>query len=149
MRIVGIEALTAAQGVEFRAPLITSAELAKAIAAIRAVVPTLEEDRYMATDLSPPPISSPAASSTAPSRAASCRAWEADMAVFEVARGSSPVILGFPHTGTDVPATIWDRLNDNGQILADTDWHIHRLYDGLLRRRDDGARHVPSLRRRR
>ncbi|MGO4436258.1 N-formylglutamate deformylase [Rhizobium sp. RAF56] len=54
------------------------------------------------------------------------------MAVFEVARGSSPVILGFPHTGTDVPATIWDRLNDNGKILADTDWHIHRLYDGLL-----------------
>ncbi|MGO4436259.1 histidine ammonia-lyase [Rhizobium sp. RAF56] len=50
--IIGIEALTAAQGVELRAPLITSAELAKSIAAIRAVVPSLEEDRYMATDLS-------------------------------------------------------------------------------------------------
>lgn len=54
------------------------------------------------------------------------------MAVFEVKRGNSPVILGFPHTGTDVPAAIWDRLNDNGRILADTDWHIHQLYDGLL-----------------
>ena len=54
------------------------------------------------------------------------------MAVFEVTRGSSPVILGFPHTGTDVPADIQTRLNDNGRILADTDWHIHRLYDGLL-----------------
>ncbi len=43
-----------------------------------------------------------------------------------------PVILGFPHTGTDVPAEIADRLNDNGRMLADTDWHIHRLYDGLL-----------------
>ena len=52
--------------------------------------------------------------------------------VFEVRQGSSPVILGFPHTGTDVPADIWERLNDNGRILADTDWHIHRLYDGLL-----------------
>ncbi len=49
--IVGIEALTAAQGVELRAPLATSPELTKAIAAIRNVVPSLEEDRYMANDL--------------------------------------------------------------------------------------------------
>ncbi|KQS65084.1 N-formylglutamate deformylase [Rhizobium sp. Leaf371] len=54
------------------------------------------------------------------------------MAVFEIDRGTSPVILAFPHTGTDVPADIAARLNDNGRILADTDWHIHRLYDGLL-----------------
>lgn len=54
------------------------------------------------------------------------------MAVFEVTRGNSPVILGFPHTGTDVPHAIWSRLNGNGRKLADTDWHIHRLYDGLL-----------------
>ncbi|QRM57485.1 N-formylglutamate deformylase [Sinorhizobium sp. BG8] len=54
------------------------------------------------------------------------------MAVFETRQGTSPVILGFPHTGTDVPADIWARLNDNGKILADTDWHIHELYDGLL-----------------
>lgn len=51
---------------------------------------------------------------------------------FEVKRGTSPVILGLPHTGTDVPEDIWARLNDNGRILADTDWHIHQLYDGLL-----------------
>ncbi|PKR53822.1 N-formylglutamate deformylase [Thalassospira marina] len=54
------------------------------------------------------------------------------MSVFEVEQGSSPVILAFPHTGTDVPADIREKLNDNGKILADTDWHIHRLYDGLL-----------------
>lgn len=54
------------------------------------------------------------------------------MAVFEVKQGTSPVILGFPHTGTDVPEAIWARLNDNGRKLADTDWHIHTLYDGLL-----------------
>ncbi|MCA1440064.1 N-formylglutamate deformylase [Ensifer sp. IC4062] len=54
------------------------------------------------------------------------------MAVFEVHRGTSPVILGFPHTGAEVPAPIWERLNDNGRILADTDWHIHELYEGLL-----------------
>ncbi|KAB1111522.1 N-formylglutamate deformylase [Neorhizobium galegae] len=54
------------------------------------------------------------------------------MAVFDVRQGTSPVILGFPHTGTDMPSAIWDRLNDNGRLLADTDWHIHRLYEGLL-----------------
>lgn len=54
------------------------------------------------------------------------------MSVVEVHQGTSPVILGLPHTGTDVPDDIWSRLNDNGKILADTDWHIHKLYDGLL-----------------
>ncbi|MDQ0560052.1 formiminoglutamase [Rhizobium mesoamericanum] len=54
------------------------------------------------------------------------------MAVFEVKQGSSSVILGFPHTGTEVPAEIWERLNENGKVLADTDWHIHHLYAGLL-----------------
>ncbi|SMF41614.1 formiminoglutamase [Xaviernesmea oryzae] len=52
--------------------------------------------------------------------------------VFETRRGTSPVILAFPHTGTEVPAAAWDRLNDNGRMLADTDWHIHELYAGLL-----------------
>ncbi|MGF6177485.1 histidine ammonia-lyase [Ensifer sp. 4252] len=49
--IIGIEALTAVQGVEFRAPLATSPELRKAAAALRAVSPTIEEDRYLADDL--------------------------------------------------------------------------------------------------
>ncbi|MBR0557860.1 histidine ammonia-lyase [Ciceribacter sp. L1K23] len=49
--IIGIEALTAAQGVEFRAPLATSPELVKVIATIRSAIPSLEEDRYMAPDL--------------------------------------------------------------------------------------------------
>ncbi len=53
-------------------------------------------------------------------------------AVLEIHQGTSPVILGFPHTGTDVPPAISDRLNDNGRLLADTDWYIHDLYDGLL-----------------
>jgi histidine ammonia-lyase len=49
--IIGIEAVTAAQGVDFRAPLKTGIELQKAHAAIRAAVPELEVDRYMAGDL--------------------------------------------------------------------------------------------------
>jgi histidine ammonia-lyase len=49
--IVGIEAITAAQGIDFRAPLKTGTELLKAHAAIRAAVPALDADRYMAGDL--------------------------------------------------------------------------------------------------
>ncbi|WP_420962991.1 histidine ammonia-lyase [Brucella sp. IR073] len=49
--IIGIEALTAAQGLDFRRPLKTSPELLKAYAVIRAAVPELEIDRYMADDL--------------------------------------------------------------------------------------------------
>ncbi|SKA29816.1 histidine ammonia-lyase [Consotaella salsifontis] len=49
--IIGIEALTAVRGIEYRAPLQTSARLAAVMAALRQVVPPLEEDRYMAGDL--------------------------------------------------------------------------------------------------
>ena len=54
------------------------------------------------------------------------------MTPVEVTQGDSPVILGLPHTGTFLPDDIHARLNDRGRLLADTDWHIHRLYDGLL-----------------
>ena len=53
------------------------------------------------------------------------------MSVVEISRGDSPLILGLPHTGTGVPEEIAQGLNDNGKAVADTDWHIHRLYDGL------------------
>lgn len=49
--ILGIEALAAVQGVELRRPLKTSPELMKAVNALRSVVPILEDDRYMASDL--------------------------------------------------------------------------------------------------
>ena len=49
-----------------------------------------------------------------------------------VEQGDSPVILGLPHTGTWLPPEIFARLNARGQVLADTDWHVERLYAGLL-----------------
>jgi N-formylglutamate deformylase len=54
------------------------------------------------------------------------------MTPVSVIQGSSPIVLGIPHTGTFVPDDIAAKLNDNGRLLADTDWHIDRLYDGLL-----------------
>jgi histidine ammonia-lyase len=49
--ILGIELLVAAQGITLRLPHSTSAPLAAVIAALRAHVPQLHGDRYMADDL--------------------------------------------------------------------------------------------------
>jgi histidine ammonia-lyase len=49
--ILGVEAMCAAQGVEFRAPLRTSAPLQATVRALRAHVHALEVDRYLAPDL--------------------------------------------------------------------------------------------------
>jgi N-formylglutamate deformylase len=54
------------------------------------------------------------------------------MNVVDIREGDSPVVLGQPHGGMHVPGAILARLNATGQGLADTDWHIGRLYDGLL-----------------
>ena len=50
--ILGVEALCAAQGVEFRAPLTTSAPLQAVLARLRADIPRIIEDRFLAPDLS-------------------------------------------------------------------------------------------------
>ncbi len=49
-----------------------------------------------------------------------------------VSEGSSPVVLAMPHTGTYIPDSLKSRLNDLGRSVADTDWWVDRLYDGLL-----------------
>ncbi|MCV6584828.1 MAG: aromatic amino acid lyase, partial [Marinibacterium sp.] len=49
--ILGVEALCAAQGVEFRAPLHSSAALRRVLARLRQDVPVLQDDRYLAPDL--------------------------------------------------------------------------------------------------
>jgi histidine ammonia-lyase len=49
--IIGVEAICAAQGIDFRAPLLTSPALQGALARLRAVVPAIVEDRYLAPDL--------------------------------------------------------------------------------------------------
>jgi len=50
-RILGVELLCAAQGIEFRAPLATSAPLRRVLEGLRENIPSLAEDRYMAPDL--------------------------------------------------------------------------------------------------
>jgi histidine ammonia-lyase len=49
--IIGVELMCAAQGIEFRAPLKTSDDLIKVMKVIRAEIPTVKEDRFMADDI--------------------------------------------------------------------------------------------------
>lgn len=49
--ILGVELMCAAQGIEFRAPLKTSPALQRAMVAIRAAVPSVTDDRYLAPDI--------------------------------------------------------------------------------------------------
>ncbi len=51
------------------------------------------------------------------------------MSWLDVARGNGPVIVCFPHTGTDIPADIEDRLVSPWFGRKDADWWIDRLYD--------------------
>ena len=49
--IIGVEAMCAAQGIEQRAPLMTSAPLQRVMTRLRQSVPSLGKDRYLAPDL--------------------------------------------------------------------------------------------------
>jgi len=50
----------------------------------------------------------------------------------DITLGDCPLVLAQPHGGTEIPANIRKRLNDTGRALEDTDWHIQRLYHGLI-----------------
>ena len=50
----------------------------------------------------------------------------------EVRSGDGPLLLAQPHGGLEIPQAIEARLNAAGLARADTDWHITRLYDGLV-----------------
>lgn len=50
----------------------------------------------------------------------------------QVVQGDSPLLLTQPHGGDEIPQTILARLNPLGREKADADWHITRLYAGLV-----------------
>jgi histidine ammonia-lyase len=49
--VIGIELLAAVQGIDFHAPLITSPALAPVVERVRAAVPHLHADRYLADEI--------------------------------------------------------------------------------------------------
>jgi N-formylglutamate deformylase len=47
----------------------------------------------------------------------------------EVERGDLPLIVSFPHTGTDIPPEIEERVTSPWLARKDADFWVHRLYD--------------------
>jgi formiminoglutamase len=46
-----------------------------------------------------------------------------------ITRGSAPLVVSMPHTGTELPSDIEPKLMSRWLASMDTDWRIERLYD--------------------
>jgi N-formylglutamate deformylase len=55
----------------------------------------------------------------------------ADMPVFRLQRGNSPLLVSIPHVGTHLPSWLLPRLTPAALSLRDTDWHLDQLYGFL------------------
>jgi len=51
------------------------------------------------------------------------------MNVYEFHRGTTPLLISIPHSGTELPEALAHRLTVVGRGVPDTDWHVHLLYD--------------------
>jgi len=40
-----------------------------------------------------------------------------------------PLLVSLPHTGTELPPGLAERLTPAARTLVDTDWHLHHVYD--------------------
>ncbi len=47
---------------------------------------------------------------------------------FTLTRGSAPLLISFPHSGTHIPSEIARGLTDTARAVPDTDWHVPMLY---------------------
>jgi N-formylglutamate deformylase len=48
--------------------------------------------------------------------------------MIRIVEGTAPLVISFPHVGTDIPADIAAGMTDHGRAVADTDWHVEKLY---------------------
>lgn len=51
-----------------------------------------------------------------------------DSKIYTLHRGSTPLLLSLPHTGTHIPPAIASKLLPRALQTEDTDWHLERLY---------------------
>lgn len=49
--------------------------------------------------------------------------------VFELHRGSAPLLVSLPHDGSRIPDELAMRMTPAARRAPDTDWHVARLYD--------------------
>ena len=50
------------------------------------------------------------------------------MNVFDLHRGTAPLLISLPHDGSEIPAALAVRMTPEAQRAPDTDWHVSRLY---------------------
>lgn len=50
---------------------------------------------------------------------------------FTLFRGRTPLLIGVPHVGTEIPPWLRDRLVPAALAVADTDWHLDTIYAPL------------------
>ncbi|HEY9066226.1 MAG TPA: N-formylglutamate amidohydrolase, partial [Burkholderiaceae bacterium] len=48
--------------------------------------------------------------------------------MYALTRGTAPLIVSFPHAGTDIPDELAQRMTPEALQRADVDWHLPRLY---------------------
>jgi N-formylglutamate deformylase len=75
-----------------------------------------------------------------------------DSTVFTLTPGRLPLLVSFPHAGTEIPPALAARMTSEALQLADADWHLPQLYAfvgamGASTIRARYARHVIDLNR--
>lgn len=48
--------------------------------------------------------------------------------IYSLERGTAPLIISIPHLGTQIPESLRAQYTDIALTVADTDWHLDRLY---------------------
>ncbi len=48
--------------------------------------------------------------------------------IYTLIQGQAPILISIPHLGTQLPEELKADFNDEAIELADTDWHLDRLY---------------------
>ena len=71
---------------------------------------------------------------------------------YTLTQGSVPLLISFPHAGTEIPRTLAARMTQEALVRADVDWHLPRLYGfaralGASTLEARFARHVIDLNR--
>lgn len=48
--------------------------------------------------------------------------------IFELHRGTAPLLVSLPHNGSEIPPALAERMVERARVAPDTDWHVSRLY---------------------
>jgi N-formylglutamate amidohydrolase len=58
------------------------------------------------------------------------------MELFNIIKGSSPLILSIPHSGVHIPSVLSVKMTKAARAVPDTDWYIPKLYFDFLKKHD-------------